>query len=204
MDASIPETKLAQLKRFVQEFVNPNDEEWGNFTSKLILRNYPKKSYFLREGEVCRYVGFINSGLFRAYKVRESREVTHFFPIEGFYVTDYSSFLNRTPSPDTIEALEDSEVLLLSHNDMHECYQKYHVWERFGRLISEYLYGKLEDTIHSYQLLSPEERYVKLMVQHPNLYERVSQVHLSSFLGITPESLSRIRKRMMKRETIKA
>lgn len=201
--ATIAPEKLVQIRRFVQEFVNPNEEEWEAFTSKLELKHYPKKSFFLKAGEICRGVGFINKGLFRAYKTINGKEITHFFPIEGFFATDYSSFLNRTPSPDSIEALEDSEVLLLSYDNIQDMYQKYHVWERFGRLISEFLYMKLESTINSFQLLSPEERYLKLIEEHPSIYERVSQVHLSSLLGIAPESLSRIRKRMMDKETIK-
>jgi len=188
--------KLVKLRYFIQEFINPTEEEWQYLASTLELRNVPKKERLLQQGDICRHVAFVNKGLFRAYKSSDDKEITHYFPIEGFFATDYSSFINRTPSPDTIEALEDCEVLLLSRDDMHKAYSKYHVWERFGRLMAEYLYIKLEKTINSFQFMTPEERYLNLMAENPGIYERAPQVHIASFLGITPESLSRIRKRI--------
>jgi len=189
--------KLIKFKHFVHQFVSPTEEEWDFMAQCLVLKHLPKKSLLLQAGQVCQSVAFVNKGLFRAYKLIEGKEVTHYFPIEGFFATDYASFINRASSPDTIEALEESEVLLLSYENIQLGYEKYHVWERFGRLIAEFLYMKLEKTIQSFQLMTPEERYIKLMQEEPSLFERAPQQYVASFLGIAPESLSRIRKRIM-------
>jgi len=190
------EQQLIKFKNFVHQFVEPTEQEWNFITERLELKYVSKKTLLLQAGQVCESVSFVNKGLFRAYKLVHGKEVTHYFPVEGFFATDYSSFINRVASPDTIEALEDSEVLLLKHEAIHHGYEKYHVWERFGRLMAEFLYIKLEKTIQSFQLMTPEERYLKLMEEEPSLFERAPQQYLASFLGIAPESLSRIRKRI--------
>ncbi|HPH46369.1 MAG TPA: Crp/Fnr family transcriptional regulator, partial [Chryseolinea sp.] len=112
-------------------------------------------------------------------------------------ITDYRSFLTQQPSTEYIIALEDAEVIELHYNDMQTLYEKVPSWQKYGRLIAEFLYIKVTERAQSLLFDSPEELYTRLMKERPKVIENMPQRYIASYLGIQPESLSRIRKRMM-------
>lgn len=188
--------EFSLLKNFVSQFVTFNEEEWRYHQSILTRRFIKKGEYILREGEVCDHVTFINSGYFRIYNTVKDEDLTVNFSFEGNYITDYVSFVSRQPSIDNMVAMEDAEILQLQYTDLMTAYEKYPVWQKFGRKMAEYILVFVVTRNKALLYNSPEERYLRLMKERPKVMERVPLQYIASYLGIQPESLSRIRKRL--------
>lgn len=187
---------FSAIRNYISRFVSFTEEEWHAHEALLIRKTIGKGEFLLKAGEVCNHVTFINKGYFRVYNVIREQDLTVNFTFEGNYVTDFASFVSRQPTVDNIVAMEDAEVLLLNYDDMQIAYEKYPVWQKFGRMIAEYILIFIVDRNRSLLFLTPEERYVKLMKDRPKVIAQVPLKYIASYLGITPEALSRIRKRM--------
>lgn len=188
--------EFISIRNYVSRFITFTEEEWRVHQSMLVRRFLKKGEFVLRGGEVCNHVTFLNKGFVRVYNIVHDEELTVNFGFDGNYITDYSSFVSRQPSVDFIVAMEDLEILQLSHVDMHAAFEKYPVWQKFGRLIAEYILIFATERNKSLLFLTPEERYLKLMKDRPKVIANVPLKYIASYLGITPEALSRIRKRM--------
>lgn len=188
--------EFSALRNYVSRFITFSEEEWRVHQSMLVRRFLKKGEFILREGEVCNHVTFINKGFVRVYNIIRDEELTINFGFDGNYVTDYSSFVSRHPSLDFIVAMEDLEVLQLNYADMNSAYEKYPVWQKFGRLIAEYILIFVVERNRSLLFQTPEERYLSLMKDRPKVIANVPLKFIASYLGITPEALSRIRRRM--------
>ncbi len=190
---------LTALQVFMLQMVKLDDAAWNDMQQRLKPRSYKKKQLFIAEGKVCREIAFICKGSFRYYKTIDGIEVTTFFSFEQNWVSAYTSFLRKDGSFVSIEAMEDTEILVLGYDDLQHLYNHYIAFERFGRLMAEYLVTCLDERMHSLLLKTPEERYLKTIADNSIYFERVPQHYIASYLGIAPESLSRIRKRVMQR-----
>lgn len=188
--------EFTSLRNYVSRFITFTEEEWRVHQSILARRFLKKGEFVLRAGEVCNHVTFLNKGFVRVYNIVNDEELTANFGFEGNYVTDYTSFVSRQPSLDYIIAMEDLEILQLNYVDMQAAYEKHPVWQKFGRLIAEYILIFATERSRSFLFLSPEERYLKLMKDRPKVIANVPLKYIASYLGITPEALSRIRKRL--------
>lgn len=188
--------EFTSIRKFVSQFVTFTEEEWRAHQSALSRRWLKKGEFLLSEGQVCNHVSFVNKGLFRNYNIVRAEERTQFFVLENEYATDYCSFVTRQPSRDIIEAMEDAEILQLEYNVMQSLYEKFGVWQKYGRLIAEYVFVFTAFRSQNLLLKTPEELYLQLMQEKPQIFERVPLKYIASFLGVTPEALSRIRKRV--------
>lgn len=160
-------------------------------------RAVPKGAYLLAPGQVCEHVFFARSGLLRLYYVdAEGREVNCRFTAAPGFLTDFQSFLSQQPSRYYWQALQASEVLAFRHADVQRLYRESAGWERFGRLMAEYVYQQVNERLELLQFMTPTQRYEHLRATRPALLGQVSQFQLASYLGIQPESLSRIRRRL--------
>jgi CRP/FNR family transcriptional regulator, anaerobic regulatory protein len=186
----------ARVKEYISRFAAYPEHEMNAFLGSLKKRTIAKGEYLMESGQVCDFVVFINKGIFRSFCLIGNAEETYNFFFEGNFVTDYSSFLSRQPSIETHQALEDAEVLLLSYADLQRIYKEYPAWEKFGRLIAEYIILGIAERNRSMLFMSPEERYLSLMKTRPKVIANIPQHYIASYLGIQPESLSRIRKRL--------
>ncbi|MCP9765642.1 Crp/Fnr family transcriptional regulator [Lacihabitans soyangensis] len=175
------------------------DSELKAYYLSFQLKVFKKKEFLLKPGEICNFIGFVNKGLTRQFYTNNNVEITVYFAEENKYTTEYTSFLSRKPSYFYIEALEETEVLMVNYDRMQELYSKSLNGERLGRLICEQVYLFLAERNLSLLIESPEERYLKLGRDFPHILQRVPQHQIASYLGIKPESLSRIRKRMSKK-----
>lgn len=171
-------------------------EAWAYCTGKFTIRQLKKGEWLVREGEVCRYVSYINKGMLCVYRVSEGNKMVGGFFAEDTYISEYTSFLTQQPATMFIEALEDTEVVDLRFEDMQEAYRQFKVLERFGRLMAEHLFKQLDARVYSLHSLTAEQRYLHLLENTPSIFQRVSQYLIASYLGVTPEALSRIRKRI--------
>lgn len=162
-------------------------------------RSYKKGDYFLEEGRICKQVGFVAQGLMRYYINHNGEEKIYDFSQENEFVCNYESFLPQVPSSKNIQALEDSIVFVISHADLQLFYAKVSGGERFGRIAIESVFVKLLQDISSLYAETPELRYERFLKDHADLQQRISQYHIASFVGVKPQSLSRIRKRILTR-----
>ena len=179
------------------EAISPlNDEEWLAFADTFTVKKFRKKQAFIKEGKVPSEIGYLIKGSMRYYYTKDGEEITTFFFFENSMVTVYNSFLKKTPSLVTVEAMEDCELWVFNYENMNRLYKKYPAFERFGRLIAEWLYCCMEERMSSLLLDKPETAYKKLLEQDKEIIEKIPQRYIASYLGITPVSLSRIRKRI--------
>jgi CRP-like cAMP-binding protein len=167
--------------------------EWQALEQRLTVQQLAKGEALVRQGETCRQVSFINSGLLRMYYLVDGREICTGFMNENNYISQYDSFLLQQPSPAFIDALEDTEVVNLSYADMQELYLQHPVFQVFGRKIAEQLFIMLTSQNTRLLTLTPEERYQSVIDCQPYVVQRVPQYMIASFIGITPEHLSRLR-----------
>lgn len=188
------EMGFEKLKQAIFKFQKLDDNEWKAFSEKLKVKEFKKGQYLIREGQVEQTLFFLNTGAARSYFINEGKELTFDFVFEGEFVTAYYSFLTRTPSQFNIELLEDTVVVTISHKSLYELYDRYHNIERFGRLAAEYQFTKRVKKEIEMISLSGEERYDLLVKNRPDVILNVAGKDIASYLGIRPESLSRIRK----------
>ncbi len=185
------------LKKHINQRVPLTDEEFNICTNFFVSKKLKKHQFLLNEGDVCRYVGFVNSGCLREYKI-DNKGVEHIlqFAIEDWWVSDLHSFLSGLPAAYNIDALQDSEVLLLEKSAREELLDNCPKMERFFRLLIEANHVAANQRISDSLGASAEERYLKFIKTYPRLFEQVPQSQIASYLGVTPQSLSRIRKEL--------
>jgi CRP-like cAMP-binding protein len=163
-------------------------------------KKFKKKSILLNIGKVSNEVFYLINGCIRLYCEKDGEELSTYFFTENMFAGSYDSFLSRKLSKVAIETLEDCEVLVLSHESLESLYQVFPKMNEFIRKAIEQRFVLLHDLFISYLLNSPEERYLMLIKDRPELLQRIPQHQIASFLGITPVSLSRIRNRVLKKQ----
>jgi CRP-like cAMP-binding protein len=173
-----------------------SDDALNLFCSQLTERHIPKKEFFVRQGETCRHIAFINHGLMRLFYDVEGEEHVRQFHFENSFCSEYQSFLTEKPAQMSLQALEETELLLISHRDMNALFRQSQEFERLGRILAEQAFIFVSQRFASMLLESPETRYQRLVQERPKVMQRVPQYMIASYLGITPEALSRIRKRL--------
>jgi CRP-like cAMP-binding protein len=181
----------------IEKRVHFADEEFKVISKFFIPKKLRKKQFLLHEGEVCKNIGFVNSGCLREYTI-DNKGSEHIiqFAIEDWWVSDLNSFLAGSPATYNIDALEDSEVLLLEKAARGKLLDSCLKMERFFRILIESNHVSTQQRITDSLSTSAEERYLKFIKTYPKLIEQVSQNQIASYLGITPQSLSRIRKEL--------
>ena len=184
------------LKAAIRKIVSPDDEELAAFTNAFSVRKIKKKDVLLSEGMICRYIWFINRGLVRDYFHRDGLEVTAGFFKEGEFVTNYASFISQKPSKCYIDALEDGELFGISYDSLQNLYSTSKTWERAGRLIAEQIFLVSEQKKDGLLSNSPDLQYLSMVQEQPDIVQRVPQYYIASWLGVSPEHLSRIRKKI--------
>jgi len=189
-----------ELRLHFAKHVELTEQEFAFCQSFFQTKRVRKHTLLLQEGEVCKYFLFVASGCLRAYAMdRKGEEHIVHFAFESWWITDDSSFWTGAPAIYFIEALEDSELLMIDAPGMETLLQKCPKLERHFRILLTNHAIALDRRIAASLSLSAEENYLQLLKVYPQLAQRVSLKHISSYLGITPESLSRIRKRLAKR-----
>lgn len=170
------------------------EQEWKKHEEKLTTASFKKGDFLIREGQVETNMYYLVNGMKRNYFVTNDREFTIDFHFEGDFVTGFYSLITGAPSPVSISFLENSEVMILPVKQIQDFYSESVNINRLGRRMAEFHYIKRLEKEMELLSLTAEERYVKLLNRKPELVRAISVKHLSSYLGIQPESLSRIRK----------
>jgi CRP-like cAMP-binding protein len=186
------------LIRNLNKFVSLTNEETEVILPLFTLRRFRKHQYILQEGDLVRHETFIIKGLTRTYEVDEKgQEHIIQFGLEDWWVGDLYSFLTGAPSRYNIDCLEDTEVLQITKADLEEVYQKVPKIERHFRIMVQNAYIASVQRISSNMMKSAAERYREFIDKYPSIYQRVPNHYVAAFLGITPQSLSRIRRQSL-------
>jgi CRP-like cAMP-binding protein len=187
------------LLKNIAKHILLNTDEANYFTSVMHYREVNKKGFLLREGQVAKTISYVSWGAIRAYYLdKDGNENIIMFAINDWWVTDMYSFSTGQPALLTIDAIEDSAIFELTKNDLEELYVKVPKFERFFRIIMQNSY--VREQLRSIQNLSitAEDRYINFVNKYPQFVQRISQKQIASYLGITPEFLSVIRKKLSK------
>ncbi|GAB3892050.1 Crp/Fnr family transcriptional regulator [Larkinella knui] len=179
----------------INQIISLSEQEAQLLKQLFTEKRIKKGEHFLREGQVCHSVALISVGLVRYYINEDGQEGTYYFSREGDFVCDYESFLPQTPSSKNIQALEDTSLYVVSYAGLQQLYQSVKQGERLGRLGIEQVFVTVLQQLASFYKDSPEVRYQRFLHTFAAISQRVSQYYIASYVGIKPQSLSRIRKR---------
>ena len=189
---------LSDFVAFIKKITCIDNGDIEAFVSKASLQKFCKKEFFIKEGEVCNRLLFIHKGAFRYFVLHEGNDLTKDFAIDtqNPFCTSFTSFIKQEPSQIWIEALEDSTVWMWEAAYVAQLFQSHPGWTLFAKKMSESLYIRKERRELNFLRLSSEERYRRFLIDFPQFHQRIPQYHIASYLGLTPESLSRIRARI--------
>ncbi len=189
---------IVNIRTYLEKSLTINDNDWKFFTSKLALIKIKKRTKILKIGEVENHISFINKGVVRFYIPKEDKEkeITFGFCFSNEFVSAYDSFLTQQPSLYELEALTDIEMWSISYDDLQEVYSKTSIGNALGRLSSERLYLIKSKREQSLLNETAEERYLKLFDERPKLIKEIPLKYIASYIGVTAQALSRIRKRI--------
>ncbi len=197
MKTAIPSSMSSPLRAHILKRISITEDEFKQSLTFFTPKKLKKHQFFLQDGDVCRNLGFVTKGCLRIYTT-DSKGDEHViqFAIEDWWVSDLNSFLSGKPSTWDIDALEPSELLLLEKNDREKLLAAVPKMERFFRLLQEANYIATHKRINESLSASAEERYLSFIKTYPALVRRIPQNQIASYLGITAQSLSRIRKEL--------
>ena len=188
-----------RLRETVSRLIPVTNDEFPLCTSFMIPKRIRKGAYLVQEGEVSRYLAFVTKGCLRSYGIdKKGEEHVIQFALEGWWITDLYSFLTGKPGEYFIDALEDSDALLIESASYEKLCTTVPKFERYFRILLQNNYIATHRRVFASIGLSAEERYLQMLEKYPTIVQRVAQRHIASYLGITPEALSRIRHRIAK------
>jgi len=189
---------MQKFRNYIEKITPINDKDWQLFSSKLVQKVITKKSLLLDIGKVENHISFIEKGIVRFLIPKEDveKEITFGFCFTNEFVSAYDSFLTRTPSLYQTEALTDTTIWSINYDDLQEVYQKTLIGNIIGRLSSERLFLLKSKRELSLLNESAEQRYLNLFTERPNLIEKIPLKYIASYIGVTAQALSRIRKRI--------
>jgi CRP-like cAMP-binding protein len=185
---------MIALRQFIEKYTPISDDEWEIIQQSFERKEFDKNEMILSEGSICKYFYFLQEGLIRYFILRDGNDITRFFTAAPYCFTSKDSFRNRTPSLENIQALEQSvvwQITLSRSNELLELKS----WNTFTRKFIHEVQSHIEELLLEVTTETAEQRYEKLLEKHPGLTKKIPLKLLASFLGIAPQSLSRIRKK---------
>lgn len=188
-----------RIREYLSRSVRLSEEEIKIFENSLELRLIPKKTILLQAGEVCNFEAYINKGCIREYFIDDAGiELTLQFATEDWWVSDITSFEDQIPSDMYIETLEDCELLVLTRQSKENLINEVPQLERMFRLMIQRHLSKLQKRLFKTVSSTAMDQYIEFVTRYPTISQRISQQYIASYLGITPEFLSRLRAKHLK------
>ncbi len=188
------------LKEHINKFTSISNFDFEIVRKFFSPRLLKKKEYFFRQDNICRQIAFVHKGCVRNYHIdKNGNEQIIYFGMEDWWIGDMQSFFLQIPSMFNIQALEDCELLVSSKTEFENAFIEVPDFEKFYRLKTQTAYTKTQQSVVE-KTETAEDRYLKIFTTNPSLLQRVPQHYLASYLGIKPQSLSRIRKKILKQK----
>ncbi|MGC6432180.1 MAG: Crp/Fnr family transcriptional regulator [Jejuia sp.] len=187
---------MEELKKFIDTIYPMNPSDWGFFSSKLHKVTIKKNTALTKTGAVENYLSFISEGIVRYYIPEIENDLTFGFLFENQFVTAYDSFITQTPSLYQIDTLTHTTLWRISYNDLQEVYKNTKSGNTIGRIMAENMFLIKSKRELSLLNRTAEERYLDLFTERPKLIKEIPLKYIASYIGVTPQALSRIRKRI--------
>lgn len=179
----------------IAKHISLNEDEIAAFTALLNLKTIAKKTLVLQAAEDCRYLSYVHSGALRSYYIdKDGKESTIMFAIADWWITDMYCYLNRKPAMMHIETIEESTIIQLSRSNFDVLLQTIPKFEKFFRILMQNSYTREQLRVMENLSLTAEERYHSFLCKYPQIAKQVTQKQIASYLGITPEFLSTLKK----------
>ncbi|NPA09924.1 MAG: Crp/Fnr family transcriptional regulator [Chlorobi bacterium] len=189
------------FKNNISQHITLSEDESAQFYSLFQKKTIKKRQFLLREGEICKFEGFVIKGLFKTYHIdSDGIEQILNFATEDWWITDIDSFTNELPSQLNIEALEDSEVLIISKKDKEFAYKNLPKIEKLFRVMTQKTHVALQRRMIDNLSKTADKRYTDFIEKYPQLYQRLTNVQIAAYLGISHEFVSRIRKKIVNKK----
>jgi len=182
------------VKSFVSKLVDLSEEEWQAAYPLIEIRKLKKGEFFVSEGDIAQYIAFTQNGYLRVFYNHDGDEITRdISPLHSF-VTALPSFISQTSSFEIIQAITDCELLTVHRDKLEKLYNSYINWQKVGRRVMEEMFVDTQYRIYSFITQTAEVRYKEMMKKFPDIFLYVPLQYIASYLGITSQSLSRLRK----------
>lgn len=185
---------MKELIEYFKRLTKVSDELEKELRSRSIPITVTKGAFLHKAASICKKTYWIQKGLLRTYYLKEGKEITDVFASEGEWITSAKSFIKNEPDQYYLQAIEDSEVYALSNNDLMFLFENFHEMERFGRISMSMYYLRLSEKLESYQFTSAKDKYGHFCKSYDSILHRLPLGMVASYIGITQETLSRIRK----------
>jgi CRP-like cAMP-binding protein len=187
------ENELQRFKSYLMQVISMDDESFEIAREYLNVEKISKGDFLIQEGKICNKIAFIVEGLFRIYTLKDGTEVNTCFCLENSITTSFNSFVNQVPSVESIQALENSVLITLSYRNLTKLQHVSVMWQMIRQLITEKECIRLSDRASSLSFESAIVKYENLLKLQPEIVRRVSIQHIASYIGVSRETLSRIR-----------
>jgi CRP-like cAMP-binding protein len=187
---------MERLRTILNEKVAISENDWDFITSKLQTKDFKRKEFLIQSNTIEQNIYFIVTGVFRIYLELPDKDITLDFGFPDKLISSYSSFLTQTPSVVCIQSLTKSKVTFITREDLQDIYNNTSCGVSMGRVFAEEFFMYKSKRELSFMKDSPTERYLNLFKEQPNLIQEISQKYLASYIGITPQALSRIRSKI--------
>lgn len=189
---------IASLKEHILKHIQISDQHLDEFCNAFISQKITKKEFLLKEGEHCKFEGFVTNGCFKVYHLdQKGTEQILYFAVEDWWITDIDSFTTLKPSQLNIQALESSEVLLISKTDKEELYQKIPEIEKLFRIMSQKTLIAMQRRIIDNLSKTADQRYIDFVTKYPQIASRLTNIQIAAYLGVSHEFVSRIRRKIV-------
>lgn len=190
------EESVDHIRTFLDQFAVLSDSEWVLFKSKLVQKSYAKKETILNVGDTEHYLSFVDEGIIRLFYPGIEKEITVGFVFKGSFISAYDSFLTETPSTYSIEAITPCSLWSISKKDLELIYKETQSGNEIGRKNAEQLFLIKSKRESALLTKTAEQRYLDLFTERPQLIQEIPLKYIASYIGVTPQALSRIRKRI--------
>jgi len=185
------------MKEIIQSNINLSDEIYELFLNSSNRKEVKKNQILFNPNRVTNKILFLEKGILRGYKIIDGKDFTHHFYFSNWFATDFESFIKENPSQIHIETLTDTIFYEFNKIDLLNLYEKYHQLEKLGRIIAEKAYLATVEKLSDMQILDLKQRFNSLINKNPDLFQKVPQKHIASYLGVSEQSLSRIKKNLI-------
>jgi len=188
------------LRKSIEKLAPIADEEWLEISQRWVECNTPKHDYLIRAGEIEKYFYYVHDGVIRGYILNNGNEISIGFSYNGDYSGAFDSFLDQKPTDFFLETITDVQMLRIHFNDLMKLFDQFKSMERWGRIFNANALIAMARRQVEVRAYSAEEKFERLATDSPHIFQLVPQKHLASYLGMTPETFSRLRKLRTKKE----
>jgi CRP-like cAMP-binding protein len=194
--------KIERLKHAIHQISGMEEDDFVLSIPLWQHKHYRKGEFYNEYKNVCKYLGFVLSGVFRIYKFHEqsATERNMLFFTQDQFMSSFKSFLSQTSCEYFTESMTESDILYIHYDDLQHLYRMSPAWERFGRVFAEAMLHGIMNSVEGLLFKTPEDRYAEMLSLHPDILQSIPLYHIASYLGIEGPSLSRIRKRMSQKQ----